>query len=145
MFRLPKWWNIGFVSLLLITTGALSAHVALQDPIFEGEHEAAVTEYKEANNLNWQWASTDLECQIYENCVHLEVEGTHRCHNQIKVFMYLTDANDDWVDSADTVLQSPGKAQTVVVEVGVNRDDFEYFMVGDVWCYSGLPSVEASL
>lgn len=142
---MPRWWNIGFVSVLLITTGALSAHVALRDPIFEGEHEAAVAEYKESNNLDWQWASADLECQIYENCVHIEVEGTNRCTEQIKVFSYLSDKNDDWVDSADLVVDSPMAHRNAVIEVGVNRDDFEYFNVGDVRCTTGVPTIEASL
>lgn len=140
-----KSWKIGFVSVLLITSGAFFTHLALKDPALTGEHEAVVTEYKDEHNLDWQWGPAEVECQIYETCLHLEVEGTAKCENQIKIFIYLTDANDDWVDSADTVLQSPGKAQTAVVEVGVNRDDFEYFMVGDVRCTTGVPTVEAAL
>ena len=142
---MPRWWNIGFVTALLVTTGALSAHFALQDPIFEGEHEAVVAEYKEANNLDWQWASSALECQIYLYCVHIEVEGTNRCPEQIKVFSYLSDENDDWVDSADLVVDSPLSQVKAVIEVGVNRYDFEYFNVGDVRCTTGVPTIEAEL
>lgn len=142
---MPKWWKISFVSVLLLTTSAFFTHLALKDPALTGEHEAAVAEYKDENNLDWNWGPAELECKVYENCVHLEVEGTARCENQIKIFMYLTDANDEWVDSADTVLQSPSKSQSTVIEVGVNRDDFEFFMVGDVRCTTGVPTVQATL
>ena len=139
---MPRWWNFGFVSVLLITTGALSAHVALQDPKVKAEEEPGVAEYKEGNNLDWQWASTDLQCQIFETCVHIEVEGTIRCPEQIKVFSYLSDENDDWVVSVDLIVDSPQLQGKAVIEVGVNRDDFEYFNVGDVRCTTGVPTVE---
>ena len=50
---MPKWWKIGFVSVLLVTTGAFFTHLALKDPALTGEHEAAVAEYKYENNLDW--------------------------------------------------------------------------------------------
>ena len=142
---MPRWWNIGFVSVLLVTTGALSAQIALKDPIFEGEHEAVVASYKETNNLDWRWASDDLECKTYENCVHIDVEGTDRCDEQIKIFSYLSDENDAWVDSADLVVESPLQEGSTVIEVGVNRDDFEYFNIGAVRCTTGVPTIQAEL
>ncbi len=144
MVKLPRWWNIGFVSALLTTTSALSAHVALQEPIFEGEHEAVVTEYKSVNSLPWDWNYEDLSCQEFERCVFLEVENTSKCENQIIVEAYLADKNDDWVAAADTVMPSPNAAEVALIELGVNREDFEFFFVGDVRCTAALPTVEAA-
>lgn len=140
---MPKWWNIGFAWVSLITASAFSVYLVLKDPPFIAEYEGEVAESKEERNLDWDWASSDRECQIFENCVHLEIQSTALCENQILVIMHLTDEHDDWVDSADTVLKSPREDGPAIVEVGVNRDDFEFFMVGDVSCTTGLPTVEA--
>ena len=142
---MPRWWKIGFKSVFLITSGAMSTHLALKDPALTGEHDAVVAEYKDDVDLSWEWASSELECEIYENCVHLDVKETARCVEQVQIFVYLTDENDDWVDSANTVIQSPGQSGSATVEIGVNRDDFEYFMVGDVRCTTGVPTLEALL
>lgn len=139
---MPKWWNMGFAWVSLITASAFNVHLVSKDPALTAEHDAAVAEYKEKRNLDWDWASSDLECQVFENCVHLEIQSTARCENQLKVFMYLTDEHDEWVDAADTVLKSPREDGSAIVEVGVNRDDFEFFMVGDVRCTQSVPTIE---
>jgi hypothetical protein len=63
----------------------------------------------------------------------------------LQIDVFLTDENEDWVDSAEMIIDSPRSSDAALIEVGVNREDFEYFMVGDVWCYSGVPTVEAVL
>ena len=141
---MPRWWKIGFVSVLLITTGALSAHFALKDPAFTGEHEAAVAEYADSNYLYWEW-SDEVGCEIYERCQFIEVEGTDRCPEQILIQMHLEDINDEWVDSASTVMHSPGQKGSARIELGVDRTDFEYFVVGNIRCTAAIPNVEAGL
>lgn len=140
---MPKWWNMGFSLMSLITASAFSVHLVLKDPALTGEHDTAVVEYTEKSKLDWDWASSDLECQLFKNCVHLEIQSTARCENQLMVFMYLTDEHNEWVDAADTVLKSPREDGSAIVEVGVNRDDFEFFMVGDVRCTQSVPTIEA--
>jgi hypothetical protein len=96
-------------------------------------------------SLEWTWSQDELECKIYQNCVHLEVEDTYTCPNEILVSLVITDINDDWVAAEDNVLKSPRKTKSANIEIGVNRDDFEYFNVGDVQCTTGVPTVEAYL
>ena len=145
MLAMPKWWKIGFVFVLLVTTGAFFTHLALQDPALTGEHAAAVAEYKAQANLAWDWNYEGLTCKEFDRCVFLEVENTSKCENQIVVEAYLADANDDWVAAADTVIPSPNASDVALIELGVNREDFEFFFVGDVRCTAALPTVEATL
>lgn len=139
---MPKWWKIGFAFVLLVTTGALSAYVALQEPTLDEEISAQVAEYADTDYLYWDWAD-EAVCDLYERCQFIEIYNTARCADQILVPMRLEDANEDWVAAASTVMRSPGKHGGVLVELGVNRTDFEYFAIGDVRCTSALPTVEA--
>ena len=100
---------------------------------------------EESLSLDWTWGPDELECKIYQNCVHLEVEDTDSCPNELLVWVVITDINDDWVAAEDNVLKSPRKTKSAIIEIGVNRDDFEYFNVLDVQCTTGVPTVEAYL
>ena len=75
----------------------------------------------------------------------LQVDETRLCKEQLQIDVFLTDKNDDWVGDAEMIIESPRSSGTALIEVGVNREDFQYFMVGEVWCYSGVPTVEAFL
>ena len=142
---MPKWWRVGFLSVLILTVGALLTHWALLDPIFSGEHELAKAEYRETNNLPWVWADPDIECNEYVSCVHISVADTKRCENQLSIDVTITDENDNWVENVGMIVNSPGKASSAVIEVGVNRSDFEYFLVGDVICTTSPPNQMANL
>ncbi len=142
--NLPKWWRVGFASLLVITVSAQMVHWALIDPFWEGQHEAVVADYTNSNSLNWHWSDNE-DCRQFESCVFIEVDETRQCKDQLQIDVFLTDKNDDWVGDAEMIIESPRTSSTELIEVGVNREDFEYFMVGDVWCYSGVPTVEALL
>lgn len=83
--------------------------------------------------------------QNLSNCVHLQVEDTDSCPNELLVWVVITDINDDWVAAEDNVLKSPRKTKSAIIEIGVNRDEFEYFNVLDVQCTTGVPTVEAYL
>lgn len=141
---MPKWWRVGFATLLVITVSAQMVHGALADPFWEGEHEAAVADYSDAYSLNWNWSENE-DCVQFESCVFIDVDETHLCKDQLQIDVFLTDKNDDWVADGEMIIDSPRRTGRAQIEVGANRDDFEFFLVGDVWCYSGLPSVEASL
>ena len=140
---MPKWWKIGFASVLLLTTGAFFTHLALKDPALTGEHEGTGAEFKSETSLPWDWSYEELTCKEFDRCVFLEVENTSKCKNQTIVEAYLADANDDWVATADTVMPSPNASDVALIELGVNREDFEFFFVGDVRCTAALPTVEA--
>lgn len=138
---MPKWWRVGFASVLIVTVSAQLAHWAFVDPFWQGQHEAVVADYSNSYSLNWHWSDKG-DCLQFDSCVLIEVDDTHRCEDQLQIDVWLTDANDDWVADGEMIIQSPRQSGPALVEVGANRDDFEYFMVGDVWCYSGLPTVE---
>lgn len=142
---MPKWWWVGLASVLLVTTAAFFTHLALKDPALTGEHEAAVAEYQAGTSLPWDWNYEELSCIEFDRCVFLEVENTSNCEDQIIVEAYLADAYDDWVAAADTVMPSPNATDVALIELGVNREDFEFFFVGDVRCTAALPTVEAEL
>ena len=141
---MPKWWRVGFVSVLAVTASAQLVHWALDDPFWEAQHEAVVADYTNAYNLNWHW-SEEEDCIQFDSCVFIEVDETQLCKDQLQIDVFLTDKNDDWVADGEMIIESPRQSGRALIEVGANRDDFEYFMVGDVWCYSGLPSVKATL
>ncbi len=142
--NLPKWWRVGFASLLVITVSAQMVHWALVDQFWQGQHEAVVADYSDAYSLNWHWSEKE-DCEQFESCVFIEVDETGLCKEQLQIDVFLTDKNEDWVGDAEMIIESPRSSSVALIEVGVNREDFEYFMVGDVWCYSGLPTVEALL
>lgn len=141
---MPKWWRVGFVSVFLVTVSAQIVNWTLADPFWVGQHEAVVADYTNSYSLNWHWSDNE-DCKQFESCVFIEVDETRQCKDQLQIDVYLTDKNDDWVGDAEMIIDSPKSAKPALIEVGVNREDFEYFMVGDVWCYSGLPTVEALL
>ena len=141
---MPRWWKVGFVSVLVMTVSAQMVHWALVDPFWEGQHEAVVADYTDSYSLNWHWSERE-DCEQFDSCVFIEVDETHTCEDQLQIDVWLTDKNDNWVADGEMIIQSPRQPGRALIEVGANRDDFEYFLVGDVWCYSGLPSVEASL
>lgn len=136
------WW-VAFASVLVITLGAFGTHLVLREP--EPKEAAVVAEAAGPYSLNWRWASESLECQRFDACVHIAVDQTQLCPDQLEIRVVITDSNEDWVGNADMIVDSPKSAKATVIEVGVNRDDFEYFMVGDIWCYSGVPTAEAEL
>ncbi len=141
--NLPKWWRVGFASLLVLTVSAQMVHWALVDPFWEGQHEAVVADYSDSYSLNWHWGEKE-NCEQFDKCVFIEVDETRMCEEQLQIDVWLTDKNDDWVADGEMIIQSPRQLGRALIEVGANRADFEYFLVGDVWCYSGLPNVEAS-
>ena len=142
---MPRWWNVGFVTVFAVTVAAQLTHWALLDPSLTGEHVQAASDRKAALNLTWDWASDDIQCTQFDMCVHIAVDQTNRCEDQLAIDVSLTDKKDNWVDIADMVVSSPRQPGSSVVEVGVNRDDFEYFMVGEVRCITSVPSAEADL
>lgn len=141
---MPKWWRVGFVSVLIVTVSAQLTHWALVDPFWLGKHEAVVADYSNSYSLNWHW-SDKQDCVQFDSCVFIEVDGTHLCKDQLQIDVFLTDKNDDWVADAELITESPRQSGRTLVEVGVNREDFEYFLVGDVWCYSGLPTAYSNI
>jgi hypothetical protein len=141
---MPRWWRVGFASVLVITVSAKMVHWALVDPFWQGQHETLVSEYTDEDILNWQW-STDEDCKQFANCVFIEVDNTRRCEDQLEIDVWLADINDDWVAEGRMIIESPKQPGGAQIEVGANRDDFEYFNVGDVWCYSGVPNIEAGI
>jgi hypothetical protein len=140
---MPKWWKVGFASVSLVTAGAFCTHLAIGEHTLTNEHEGVVAEYKSETILTWDWNYEELSCQEFDRCVVLQVENTKKCENQIFVEAYLADENDDWVAAADSVMPSPKLADITLVEIGVYREDFEYFFVGEVRCTSKLPTVQA--
>ena len=141
---MPKWWKIGFVSVLLVTTGASSAHVAMREPALEtGAVQAS--SYPEDNGLDWNWGPEDQPCEIYETCQIIEVFETARCSKQIEIELHLEDAKEQWVDAVPMVILSPMNSEPALIEIGVDRTDFEYFAIGEVRCTASAPTVEATL
>ena len=142
---MPKWWKIGFASVLIFTAGAFFTHLALKEPAITGEHEVAGAENNTEGSLPWDWNYQELTCKEFDRCVFLEVENTNKCENQIIVEAYLADANDDWVAAADTVMPSSRSSAVAIVELGVNREDFEFFFVGSIHCVDALPTGMSNL
>lgn len=128
---------LGFTSGSLVTLCAFTYLAAVREMPNQTTYGA--------QNLNWDWAEGDPECQQYQQCVFIEVEDTHLCEEQIEIDAIITDELDDWVASAAMLIESPQQSGSVLIEVGVNREDFEYFMVGRVNCNVGLPTAEAVL
>ena len=122
---MPKGWWIGLASVLVIT--------------WSWPSEAAV--YQQPGSLAWNWSEVE-DCQQFDSCVFIEVRSTHKCEEQLLIDAAITDANDDWVANVSMVINSPRQSGTSLIEVGVNREDFEYFLVGDVSCTTGVPTVE---
>jgi hypothetical protein len=143
---LPRWWKIGFTALLLITTGAFSATLALEKPSINTapQNEPASTSEEPDESLTWDW-SEDFVCDLYALCQVIDVEDTASCPDQISVDVYLTDKNDDWLSDASVILNSPQEIGATPIELGSEEIEFEYLYVGDVKCTTGLPTLEAGL
>jgi hypothetical protein len=141
---MTKWWKVGFASVLTLTVSAQLVHWALVDPAWGGQHAAhpESADYSEPGSLTWNW-SDEEDCQQFEACVYIEVQGTHRCEEQLFIDAAITDGNDHFVANTSMVINSPRQSGFSLIEVGVNRDDFEYWLVGDVRCTSGVPTAEA--
>ena len=141
---MSKLWRIGFLSLLVVTVGAQLTNLALQGSKPKSSRVETVAEF-DSHNLQWHWAADGKECQKYDSCVFIAVEQTQLCADQLEINVHITDINDEWVANTDMVIDSPNSSKSAVIEVGANRDDFEYFMVGAVRCTTGLPSAEGDL
>ena len=128
---------LGFTSGLLATLCAFTCLAVIRELPNQTTYGA--------ENLNWDWAEGEPDCQQYLQCVFIEVDDTQLCDEQIEIDAIITDEHDDWVASAAMLIESSRKTDRALVEVGVNREDFEYFMVGRVNCNVGLPTVEALL
>lgn len=132
------------MGLLVVTFGAQLTNWAMQGSEPGSVNSQSVAAF-DSHTLQWRWASDDLECQKYDSCVFIEVEQTQLCPDQLEIHVHIIDINDDWVANTDIIVNSPNTNQSAVIEVGANRDDFEYFMVGDIGCTVGLPSAESKL
>ena len=141
---MPRWWRVGFLSVLVITLSAQMVHWALVAPFWQGQHEALVSEYTDEDSLDWQWGTME-DCKQFLSCVFIEVDETSRCEDQLQIDVWLTDIKDNWVADGKMIIESPKQPDSAQIEVGANREDFEYFNVGDVWCYSGVPNIEAGI
>jgi hypothetical protein len=139
---MPRWWRVGFTAVLVVTVGAQMTRWALLDPFWEGQHEAVVADYTDAYSLNWHWSENE-ECLQFDRCVFIEVDETQLCEDQLQIDVWLTDKDDEWVADGEMIVESPRQSGRAQIEVGANREDFEFFLVGDVWCYSGVPTAEA--
>lgn len=142
---MPKWWRIGFVTLLIVTVSAQLTHWILQDPSITGENETAKVAYHDTYDLPWKWATKNLDCQQFERCVKIVVDHTDSCDSQLAIDVSISDIKDNWVDNVSMIVDSPKASLPSTIEVGVNRTDFVYFLVGAVTCTTGLPNEQATL
>ena len=133
------------MTVFAVTVCAQLTHWVLQDPSITGEHEAARVAYHETHNLPWKWATKDLDCQQFERCVKIIIQHTDRCQSQLAIDVSISDIKDNWVDNASMVIDSPTSSLPSTIEVGVNRTDFVYFLVGAVTCTTGLPNGQTTL
>lgn len=141
---MPRWWRAGFASVLLVTIGALGFQIALREP----NTDAAQVEkslFEEHDSLVWSWGPDGRACEIYDHCAFIEVLETARCVQQLSIELWLEDAKENLVATVPLVMNSPRQGGPTLIEVGVNRDDFEYFVVGAVQCTKTAPTVEAEL
>lgn len=141
---MPKWWRVCAAGLVVVTAVAFGVHLSMREGgVGSSVVEAAASELPE-NELTWRWEPAELEpaggCAKFENCVFVQVEDTARCGLRLQVDMYLTDAHDNYVAYADSVIVSPQVAEPVVIELGVDRDDFEYFAVSSISCTASAPN-----
>ena len=141
---MSKWWRACVVVLLVVTGGAEITYWTLREPSSQVQPARPVQVF-DSHSLHWHWAHESRECQKYDSCIHIEIDQTQLCPDQLEISVAITDINDDWVANTDMVIESPNSRKPAVIEVGANRDDFEYFMVGEVGCTKGVPNEEAEI
>jgi hypothetical protein len=133
---MPTWWKFGFVGSLIVMASAFTVHVALDKPKVVGSHQIVSFGDEAIQTLSWGWGPDEISCKEFDSCLSIEVHDTDSCEQQLEITFDLTDEHDNLIASEKMVIESPEKSEPTLIEIGVNRNDFEYFVMRDVMCTS---------
>jgi hypothetical protein len=86
-----------------------------------------------------------LECDVFEECLHIEVLNTTRCKANVAIDLGFEDEFAQLLGDFELIVPSPGKQGGSVIEIGSNKySDFETYLIYSVSCTSTLANVAAS-
>lgn len=85
---------------------------------------------------------SELACDFYDDCLHIEVLNTARCETNISVDLALEDEFGRWIGSEELIVPSPAFKGSFVFEIGSNRyDNVDTYGIYTVSCSSTLANV----
>lgn len=142
---MQTWWKFGFVGSRLVVASAFAMYVALDKPEGVGSHQIVSFGDKALQTLSWGWGPDEISCKEFDRCLTIEVHDTDSCKQQLEITFDLTDENDNLIAYEKMVIESPHKSEPTLIEIGVNRNDFEYFVMSEVMCTSSPLTKTADL
>jgi hypothetical protein len=87
---------------------------------------------------------SELACDLFENCLHIEVLNTAHCKTNVRVELGLEGKFSRYLGDAEIIVPSPGNSGGFVIEIGSNtHDDIDTFGIYSVSCSSVLANVLA--
>ena len=103
----------------------------------------------ETAGYSFRWTSEDVtaykECKVYEICVFVDVKGPE-CADELYLSVAYFDEDDNLMTGSRVVIPGEGKDRFDAVEIGSYVDfDFSFYLVDDVWCSAGVPTVLAKV
>jgi hypothetical protein len=87
---------------------------------------------------------SELACDLFEDCLHIEVLNTSQCKTNVSIELGLEGKFSRYLGDAEIIVPSPGYTGGFVIEIGSNTyDDIDTFGIYSVSCSSVLANVLA--
>ena len=84
----------------------------------------------------------ELACDLYDDCLHIEVLNSAQCKTNVSVELALEDKFGWLITNEEMIVPSPGFKGGFVIEIGANGYDNTYtFGIYNVSCSSVLANV----
>jgi len=99
-----------------------------------------------ASELIYDWVDESVEaelgCQVYKQCLHIEVVDTKQCSQSLAIELGFDDMVGRFITSEDVIVPSPSFTGGFVIEVGSNmRPEIGTFGIWRVSCSASAPNV----
>jgi len=133
-----KFEKVG--ALLIVIYAVVVSSIAADTRDVEAAYAAPASE------LIYDWVDesveAELSCQVYKQCLHIEVVDTKQCSQSVAIEFGFDDMVGRFITSEDVIVPSPGFAGGFVIEVGSNmRPEIGTFGIWRVSCSASAPNV----
>ncbi len=125
-------------SVLCIGLGAFSSGGSAQGSL-------GVDVIQESDELEFDWVQDNVEselaCDVFESCLHIEVFETKRCLVNVAVDFGFENEYGQWIGDGNVVVPSPRFSGGFVIEFGVDDSiPIGDFGIYQVTCTAALPT-----
>jgi hypothetical protein len=129
-----------FGALFIVAYAVLASIIAADARDVEAAYAAPASE------LIYDWVDesveAELSCQVYKQCLHIEVVDTKQCTQSVVIQMGYEDMVGRFITTEDLIVPSPRFAGGFVIEVGSNmRPEIGLMGVWQVSCSASAPNV----